>query len=93
MSYKSFEQKTVFRLGSDSCTHSAQQVHNSKTRWSGAQCVDSTSLCLAVVHLLYTVSISIIFHFDLVKKKRLFKSEEKTIWNDFFFFIVNKSYL
>jgi hypothetical protein len=44
-------------MGSDSCTHSTQQVHNSKTQWSGAQCVGPTSLCLAIVHLLYTVSI------------------------------------
>jgi len=31
--------------------------------------------------------------FDLIKKKRLFKSEEKAFWNDLFIIIINMSYL
>jgi len=72
-------------------------VHNSKTQWSEAQCVGPTSLCLAVVHLLYTVSISIIFLFSKIPRRVMFAAQQmytlcttKLTWNFYFLFFFKK---
>jgi len=72
-------------------------VHNSKTQWSEAQCVGPTSLCLAVVHLLYTVSISIIFLFSKIPRRVMFAAQQmytlcttKLTWNFYFLFFLKK---
>jgi hypothetical protein len=72
-------------------------VHNSKTQWSEAQCVGPTSLCLAVVHLLYTVSISIIFLFSKIPRRVMFAAQQmytlcttKQTLNFYFLFFLKK---
>jgi hypothetical protein len=73
-------------MGSDSCTHSAQQVHNSKTQWSGAQCIGHTSLCLAIVHreYFYHFPIYIKTPFLIQKSKLMSLAPNTPTFYDFF---------
>jgi hypothetical protein len=53
-------------LGSDSCTHSAQHVHNTKTQWSEAQCLSPTSLCVVNCYCALVVHCEYFYYFPKI---------------------------